>query len=258
MIAFQDRSIRQKLMAMSLFASCGALLLASVLFMTIDFIPSRESLVRQFASLADIISFNTSSAVLFNDSAAAEKTLTSLQRRPSLLSATIYTPSGQVFANWHRAETTPLPAMTAETTGTETHRFEHNTFILSHPIIFDKTLIGTLTLQSDLKELTQRLRLYIMITGVVLILSFGVAALISFKTGQKLSEPILHLTQTAQWISEKNDYSVRAKIEGHDELALLTQTFNAMLTKIQQDEHALRAARDELEQRVEERTVQLT
>ena len=74
----------------------------------------------------------------------------------------------------------------------------------------------------------------------------GVAALILFKVGQRFPHLSSHPNPNRPPGIRNEDYSVRAEPRGHDELTLLTQTFNEMLTKIQEDGQALRTARDEL------------
>jgi light-regulated signal transduction histidine kinase (bacteriophytochrome)/HAMP domain-containing protein len=79
-----------------------------------------------------------------------------------------------------------------------------------------------------------------------------------------ISQPILALAETAQVVSTRQDYSVRAPKLGEDELGALTDAFNQMLGRIEDQNRALRASQDELqryanelEQRVEARTHEL-
>ena len=67
------------------------------------------------------------------------------------------------------------------------------------------------------------------------------------------------LAQTAQIVTRERDYSVRAKLpSSSDELSFLVQSFNEMLEQIQARDRALEESRSALEQRVEERTAELT
>src|SRR5688572_7576834 len=100
---FEDYTIGKKLMAMSLWASSGALLMACVAFMTYDHIVFKAFLVKNLTSLSEIISLNAASAVTFNDSAAANHTLEALKARPATRRAAIYSPQGEVFAHWERS-----------------------------------------------------------------------------------------------------------------------------------------------------------
>jgi len=251
MSAFKDYSIRKKLMVMSLGATTGALVLACGAFMVYDAIVYRAGLVSNLSTLGEIISSNAASSVVFNDPASAAKTLASLKARLGIIGADIYTPEGSLFASWEPAGSVPFSSTGIVFTGSETHRFSQDALILLHPMIFDKALIGYVVIRSDLSSLKKRFKRYTGITAGVLIVSFIVAVLISLQVGRKISAPILHLVEVAQAISEKKDYSVRAKGEGPDELGVLIRTFNAMLTEIGR-------LNSELEQKVVERTAQLT
>jgi PAS domain S-box-containing protein len=67
------------------------------------------------------------------------------------------------------------------------------------------------------------------------------AYLVSRALQRQISEPILALAKTARAISDHHDFSVRAVKRGDDELGLLTDAFNQLLTQI----HAYKAALDE-------------
>src|SRR5260370_30714081 len=72
-----------------------------------------------------------------------------------------------------------------------------------------------------------------------------------------VSEPILSLAQTATAVSTRQDYSVRAPKFGKDELGALTDAFNQMLGRIEEQARAVRGYATELELRVAERTHEL-
>ena len=77
MVDLQGYSVQKKLMTMSLGATLGALVLSCGAFMVYDFITYRATLVNTVSTLAEIISLNSASAVVFNDAASATKTLAS-------------------------------------------------------------------------------------------------------------------------------------------------------------------------------------
>ncbi len=62
-----------------------------------------------------------------------------------------------------------------------------------------------------------------------------------------ITKPIEHLHQTMETVSEKQDYSVRARPHGSDELGSLINGFNRMLAQIQLHEESLRGARQQAE-----------
>ena len=58
-------------------------------------------------------------------------------------------------------------------------------------------------------------------------------------------------------VANEDDYSVRVQKRSNDELGVLDDGFNAMLDQIEQGRNALQQARDELEDRVADRTAEL-
>ena len=63
-----------------------------------------------------------------------------------------------------------------------------------------------------------------------------------------ITDPILRLAGTARTIADHNDYSVRANKVCGDEVGVLTDAFNQMLTQIQSQDSALQGAQRELQQ----------
>jgi signal transduction histidine kinase len=69
---------------------------------------------------------------------------------------------------------------------------------------------------------------------------------------------VVHLAEVAQTISREKRYSMRATVTGgSDEVTILVDAFNEMISEVQKRDSALREAHAELEARVQERTAQL-
>jgi nitrogen fixation/metabolism regulation signal transduction histidine kinase len=85
----------------------------------------------------------------------------------------------------------------------------------------------------------------------LLLLGIGVAI------ARRILLPIHNLTRTVSRVSAENDYSLRAVRCSRDELGLLTDGFNEMLSEIERQRTVLSESRDQLEQRVEHRTGEL-
>jgi PAS domain S-box-containing protein len=80
-----------------------------------------------------------------------------------------------------------FPELPNPTPHVESYGFRQDTLVLTHPMVLDKSRIGYVVIQSDLKALHARLRRYAVITACVMALSIIVAALISFEVGRKIS-----------------------------------------------------------------------
>jgi signal transduction histidine kinase len=256
--AFRDLSIHQKLIRMSMLVSTSVLVLACLAFGAYEWATFRGTMVQTLSSHAEIIGINTASALLFNDPAAASETMKTLRLRPSILSAAVYTADGALFAQYVRSDETTLLQMPERISDeTESVRFHGDYLLLSRPIRSEGERIGMVYIQSDLSEMRQRLKRYALIVFVVLGVSLLAARSVAAKLQRMVSDPILRLAETARTVSEEKNYSVRAATDNRDELGQLVQTFNEMLSQIQNRDDALQKAHDELEQRVADRTREL-
>lgn len=259
MLTRQQQSISRKLTWMNLFVSGAALLLACASFIAYDMLSFRATLVRNLSTQAQIISSNSVSALLFNDPQSAENTLSALRAAHNILSAGIYSANGALFASYSRNPAGKIPAVPPLAPGElESHWFKNKEIVLVRPIVFQGKVSGVVYIRSDLQELNSRLERYLGIAAIVMTVCLGAALLVSSIFRRAVAQPIIQLAMLAKIVSSEKNYSIRAAL-GHanGELALLIDAFNEMLGQIQQNEKALREARDELEARVIARTAEL-
>ncbi len=88
---YRDYSIPKKLTWMNMLVNGTALVLASAAFVTYGLTTLHQNIIRNLTIQAQIVVSNSVSALLFNDNASAEKTLSALQASPNVVSAGIYT-----------------------------------------------------------------------------------------------------------------------------------------------------------------------
>jgi signal transduction histidine kinase len=256
---FRHYSIAKKLRWMNILVSGAALLLACTSFIAYDRVSFRQSTVYNLSIQAQIAGSNTVSALLFDDSVSAENTLSALQASPNIISAGILTLDGRPFAAYSRNRDTRVPALPPIPTGqTETYRFGSGDVLLVRSIVFKGKPTGIVYIRSDLEKLNARLWLYVGISGIVVVVCLFAALLVSPIFRRAIAKPIVHLAEVASIVSRDKNYSVRATPTGnHDEVSVLIEAFNGMLSQIQERDAALQQAHDELEQRVQERTTEL-
>jgi signal transduction histidine kinase len=126
------------------------------------------------------------------------------------------------------------------------------------PIVDRGKQLGTVLIRSDLRSMTDRLKNYALIICVVVVASLLAAFFVSRIAQRAVSQPVIRLAETARLVSRDKNYSVRAAETGsEDEVATLIESFNSMLSQIQQRDNALQLAHDELEIRVKQRTAEL-
>ena len=81
---------------------------------------------------------------------------------------------------------------------------------------------------------------------LVFILLFGSIAASMIR--RVITLPVLHLIRIANTVSIEENYGVRAQKFYHDEIGILAQTFNTMLSRIEARDQLLTTARDKAEQ----------
>jgi len=252
----KNLTLRQALASTTMTAVAVALTLACGAFVAYELVTFRATLVRGVSSRAAIVGQLSTSALVFEDPESATATLAVLGADSRIVSAAIYGADGKPFASYARDRgAVPAPAPLGVADG---HEFRGDRLLLSHPISLDGRALGTIVLESDLTEMTTRLQRYALIVLVVLAASFALAYATASRLQRAISVPVVNLAQTAEVVSSRQDYAVRAPAgDAVGELELLVRTFNHMLDQIQERDAALQHARDHLERQVASRTFDL-
>ena len=248
----RNMSIRRKLMLVTMVTSCAALLVACTLFAMYDYASEREALIRETATMADIVGGNSTAALSFDDKDAASTILGRLRVQPTIRTAMIFDSIGKPFAGY---ETPAWPITECQTSGDTT--FTSAGLVVVRPIELHEDRIGSICIQSDLTALEARVRGYGAILGIVLVLSSLAALLLSSGLQRLISGPILRLAHTARAVSTDRNYAVRAARESGGEVGHLIDDFNGMLEQIEKQDASLRGHREHLEEQVAVRTKEL-
>ena len=247
-------TIKRKLTLIIMLTCSVALILACAAILVFEHAGTRQMLKHNTEVMANVIGANSSAALSFKDKRAAKETLAALRAEPYVLSACLYNRDGEVFATYYREgtkETAPPPV------DDEGLTFGAATLNLFHKIPFDGEVIGTVLIQSDLRLIRERLQTYLGIIGCVMLSASVVALLLSLRLQGLISGPIMHLADTANKVASQKNYSVRADKTSNDEMGVLIDRFNEMLSGIQERDAALSLAQTGLENRVDERTKEL-
>ena len=252
MTRFSDLSIRRKLQRASMAASLTALGSAAAAFILYDVYTFRGLLVGRIVTEAQILASNCVTPLLFDDAQTAATTLAGLKAEPRVESAGVYGRTSKLFATYVRPGAPPPDP--SPPSADSASPFVDGRLVVTAPIVFEGSRIGTLVIRADSSEIRDRVTRYLGIVMLVLAGSLLGAQLISGRLHRAIASPILGLAETATIVSTQKDYSVRAQPAGEDEIGRLVHTFNEMLGQIQGQDAALRESQTTLERRVEERT----
>ena len=258
--AFAHWSIQQKLTTITMIVSGIMLTLASLAMVSNDMTTSREALIQEMSSLADLIGTNSTAAITFDDKKAATETLSALSHHPYVRVAAIYDQSGSLFARYYSnlaPESAPLPDRIIQQTVTTTLDFSSLQVVF--PIIWQKEYLGSVYIQTSVAPLQNKLLHAASIAGGFLLISSLLAYLVSYRLHRVVSNPLRDLASTMKHVSQDHDYSVRANLPAsQDELSVLATGLNHMLAQIQDRDNQLNVYNEQLEQQVRKRTEELS
>jgi signal transduction histidine kinase/CheY-like chemotaxis protein len=247
-------SIGHKLLAIimltasvSLLAACGALLGFGIA-------DARENLKMGISLLAGTIAENSTAALCFEDEKAAAGLLAGLKSQPAIIEASLYTANNSLLASYARSGSgATLPV----NLGAYRAAFERGALVVHRAVLVDGQPVGSLYLEVDLREVRQRVTQFCAVIPIVLAFSGLVAYLLATRLRRLIAQPIAHLAETAVAVTHERNYSIRARKTTEDELGMLIECFNEMLSQIQRRDAELEKRRDLLEEEVGLRTAQL-
>jgi signal transduction histidine kinase len=253
-------TIRHKLVTAMMLTSTTVLVLTAAALVIYDVASFRRSLARSLATRAEILATNSTAALAFDNRDDAAEILEALKSDPSTVLAVLYDGQGRLFATY------PPDVATAAATAPRRQGswFERSAVVVHQPVVEEGRALGTLYLKSDLRALTDRLRIFTLVVLLAVLGSIGVAFVLSTWLQRGIAQPVRTLADAAQRVSDSKDYSIRASVSSDDELGFLTGVFNEMLSEIQKRDTALRASEThllqlngDLERRVHVRTAEL-
>jgi len=247
----QNLSIKRKLTLITMLTSSIALILSSVSFLIYDLVSFRHLLSQDLMTQAQIIGYNSAGAMEFKDEPAATATLSAFTAKEDIVTAALYKPDGKIFARYSRGKAA-VPAFLPSHLQVKGYRFEGGFLEVFQEVTLNGEHVGTLFLQSDMRQWNSRAKRYANILLIFVLVSGLFALFVSSKLQGLISKPILHLEDTMRMVSSNKNYAVRAVKKYSDEIGRLIDGFNTMLSEIQQRDTALQSTNGELKTRTQE------
>jgi PAS domain S-box-containing protein len=235
MRTYADWPILRKIAVANTLTAVVALLLAMVAALVGEMVTFNRSLLSSTATLAAVGAANSTAALAFKDQREAEAIIAGLASSPDTLSVALYDAAGRRFASYP-AEAGPPSVALPPVAG---HEFQPKRLIVWHPAEQAGSVLGLLMIERSRAGLRDRLVTYGAMAAIIFIASIITAGAVSRALQRGIAGPILGLAETARSISRTGRYSIRAEKVGNDELGQLTDTFNEMLAKIEEQNAAL-------------------
>ncbi len=230
------------------------LIMTCAAFFVYEYITAREMMRRQISTLSQIIATNSTAALAFDNHQDAVEILQALKAESNISAAALYDENGKLFAKYPASiNKFYLPA----NPGPIGYYFTDSFLQGFYPVQQEGTRLGTIFLRSDMHAVYKRFMLYAIIAVVFIVISIIFAWIISKLLQRSISTPILQLADTAKVVSDQQNYSVRAIKKSDDEVGILTDAFNHMLTRIGIQNAEITGLNQNLENKVKERTREL-
>ncbi len=236
----EKKSVREKLIITSLLVTGLAIMISLIISIIDDIRNTRQSTQQQLTIMADMMATSSVSALVFKDQQAATETLQLLRINQLITSAKILDQQGNNFANYQKELLTESSWFNSVPNLTQ--------ILIRRPIEFDGETIGLLVFNADMTSTWDALFMQWLMKLSVLSVIFLMSYIILRKTSEYVLGPIDNLASAIREIINSGDYSLRVENQTVDELGLLTEEFNLMLSKIEERDNQLQQSNEALAQ----------
>jgi two-component system, sensor histidine kinase len=162
-----------------------------------------------------------------------------MEVRPQVLSATLYSGEGRIFASY--SDVGIQVPLVVEQPGFEGYFFDGDDVLVFRPVVENGQVIGTLRVRG-VYEPWARLKAYLGILFAVMLASLAIAVFLGGWLQHAVTAPLLDVARVSRGVVERRDFSLRARKTTEDEIGELVDAFNAMLAEIGRRSDAMRDA----------------
>ncbi|MDQ2642087.1 MAG: ATP-binding protein [Pseudomonadota bacterium] len=228
--------------------------LVAVLFVISSCVLGLLSMLNTSRVQAGILAENSTAAVAFEDSEAADALLQSLRSSPDIAGAVLYRSDGRPLASFRRPGS-ELPDLLPMAMHDLSIGFDY--LMLGQDAQIQPGVDGRLVLVVSLASLKLQTAWQLAAALAVALLGLAVSGPLVRRLNASLLQPLNSLNELMERVSGQADYSVRTPASGIVELDSLGHGFNNMVGQLRERDQRLAAHRDQLENEVKVRTAQL-
>lgn len=233
----------------------GLLLICAGFFYS-DVHTFRKRKVDDLRTVASVLEANAGPALAFGDENTATNVLTAMLVRPDIRMAALYQPDGRVLAWYLRQDLTGtvLPPRKPDLG----LKWGNQSLSLAGPVNVGAKSAGEIYIEEGVDDFRERVVSFAETTAIFGLVCAAIIYFLSQRLGAVFVQPIYDLADVARRVSSGEGYALRVAPLLGKELRQLGVDFNTMLEEIQRREAQLRDSRNMLEERVTERTQELT
>jgi len=218
--------MQRKLMILIMLASSVALVLVCTVLVAYDVVTAKNAKAAHLSSLAEIIANNSKAALSFGDQNAANQVLSALQAEPHITAACIFDNRGQVFALYRAIGVSDFQTPGLKNPGTYSDSGHLSQYLR---VKVGGEEIGSVYIESDTKDESERYLRYAGILGVGMFISWLAAFLLGSRLQRTITDPLHALIAAAHHIGESGDLNQQIATDRGDEIGELARSFNRMI-----------------------------
>ncbi|GAB4336826.1 MAG: hypothetical protein Kow0037_18590 [Calditrichia bacterium] len=229
MLNFYDQPIRRKIILIIISMALLAIILGFSILIVNNIRAIKKELIHSNRVTAAVVADYLASDLFFMDKNSARQSLARLRLIDDITGACVYTAEGKVFTVYQGeiAEKFTPPDFENIKTG-----FFNDALWVLAPIRFQDKLLGYLLIKSRLTKLDNRIKYQFSVLSLVLVIVLFAISIIAFRVQALISNPIIKLSRIAEQVSEKGDFNIRVSKPSNDEIGILYDSFNRMLSQI--------------------------
>ena len=238
----RNLSIKHKLQLIVFVSSFSALILASFFILLIELTAFQDRTEAELTTMALMAGNRSTAALTFDDQSMAAENLSVFKQFSYVRQACIYDEHGRVFAQLTGTGIGDFSCPDLASI-TEPRVFNMHMFIVED-IRLDNELLGHIYIDADLTEAYWHKFRYLGLIYLVLFASALLTFILSTPLLRMIALPVKELLKTVQKISGEGDYSIRAEKINQDELGVLVDSFNVMISTVEKQQQALVGAKN--------------
>jgi diguanylate cyclase (GGDEF)-like protein len=236
---FDDQLIQKKLLLINGLVIASLLTPILLVMISYEYYALRQATLEAIRVNADIVSDNAATAMAFKDNVTATEALVTLQASTEIQQAFLVLADGDLLAFYQREEGATIQLQREVPQREIIEELTWDEFKLIKPVYLKSEFVGVLELNASLDIFFQRIKLYITIISVTVVISLLISFGLAVKLKNSIIKPLLHLMDSVNRVTTDHDYSVRPMVERNDELGNLSRAFYDMMCKLEERDSQL-------------------
>ncbi len=261
-------SIKTKLQLVLLLMALPGLFLLSAILIVSEKKTATQILIEELTTMADVVAWNSSVVLMFDDKKGASEALASLGSKPDIAFAALYDATGILYSSYQRKKSNlsfidrKMEAVLPQ--GDELIDVLNTKGVLStitsdycyvfRPVSVNSQMVGAILLADDMRQLENRLNNFFSQLGFALVIILIIVVLISAWAQKLFTAPLTGLVHSMARVTREKIYNIHVQKDSEDEFGDLIDHFNEMINEIHSRDEELRSYSFDLEAKVTERT----